>query len=234
MTGAASRAITARKLLRHFYTGVLGTRGVRHAEYPYTAALPCCTDQRGRIVVFISHLSEHTRAIEVDAHVSFTVSPMVPELRPEARATVLGEISPSENPAIAARYLRYFPDNRRFLDIGGFRFHVIEPHHVRLIEGFGSAHWLAGDSVLASEFPLADAEGDIIEHMNNDHPDSLVAYCRHVHGVKAAEAEMVGIDCDGFDVRTNNRLCRFDFESAITSAADARAQLVALAQAARG
>ncbi len=232
MNEMTDRATGARRLLRRYYSGVLGTRSVRYPDYPYTAALPFCTDPQGHLIVFISHLSEHTRAIELDQKVSFTVSPMVPALRPEARATVLGRISPCDQPATAARYLRFFPDNRDFLDIGGFRFHTIVPDHVRLIAGFGSAHWINGDSVLAARLPIAEAEESIIEHMNKDHRDSLRSYCRHVHGVQSAAAEMVGIDCDGFDVRADNTLYRFDFDSLVATAADARAALVALAQTA--
>ncbi|NIO42129.1 MAG: DUF2470 domain-containing protein [Burkholderiales bacterium] len=233
MSNTIDHASVARRLLRRFYSGVLGTRGVRFADYPYSAALPFCTDQQGRLIVFISHLSEHTKAIEHDPRVSFTVSPMMPQLRPETRATVLGRISPSNDNAVSARYLRFFPDNRDFLEIGGFRFYRVEPDHVRLIAGFGSAHWLAGKSMLAAQLPIAEAEEDIIEHMNNDHRDTLLAYCRQVHGVEAATAEMVGIDCDGFDVRANDLLFRFEFDSVIESTADARATLVALAKAAR-
>jgi len=232
MSESASRASAARQILRHFYTGVLGTRGVRHPDYPYTAALPYCTDQQGRPVVLISHLSEHTRAIERDPRVSFTVAPMVPTLRPQARATVLGQIAPCDDPAVAARYLRFFPDNREFLDIGGFRFFTISPDHVRLIAGFGSAHWLDDKSLLAQEFPIAQAEHDILEHMNRDHHDSLLSFCRHVHGIKTTTAEMVGIDCDGFDVRTEDMIYHFGFSSLVTTPADARAALVDLARTA--
>ena len=103
-----------------------------------------------------------------------------------------------------------------------------------LIAGFGSAHWIKGRAALAEKYPLADAELDILDHMNNDHRDNLVDYCRHVHGVETATAEMVGIDCDGFDVRANNQLYRFDFESETATAGAARAALVALTKAARG
>ena len=234
MSQPGFRAGAARQILRHFYTGVLGTRGVRHADYPYTAALPYCTDQRGRPVVLISHLSEHTRAIEHDPRVSFTVAPMVPTLRPQARATVLGQIATCDDPAAATRYLRFFPDNRGFLDIGGFRFFTISPDHVRLIAGFGSAHWLDGKSLLAQELPIAQAEDDILEHMNKDHHDSLVSFCRHVHGVQTTMAEMVGIDCDGFDVRAEDMIYHFEFSSPVATPADARAALVELARTARG
>jgi putative heme iron utilization protein len=234
MTESGTRAIAARRILRRFYTGVIGTRGVRHADYPYTAALPFCTDQQGRPVVLISHLSEHTRAIEREPRVSFTVAPMVPTLRPQARATVLGRIAPCEDPAVAARYLRFFPDNQGFLEIGGFRFFTISPDHVRLIAGFGSAHWLDGQSLLAQAFQISQAEEDILEHMNRDHHDSLVSYCRHVHGVETETATMVGIDCDGFDVRADDMVYHFDFGSPVTTPAEARAALVDLAMTARG
>ena len=233
MSETASRATQARRLLRRFRTGVAGTRSVRFEHYPYTAALPFCTDQQGRIVVFISHLSEHTKAFARDAHVSFTVSPANPDFRPEARLTVLGTINGNDDEAVAARYLRFFPDNRRFLEIGGFRFHTIDPDHVRLIAGFGSAHWITGHAALAEKYPLADAESDILDHMNNEHRDALAQYCRHVHGVDATSAEMVGIDCDGFDVNSNGRLYRFDFDPLVCTAGDARAALVELSKSAR-
>ena len=135
---------------------------------------------------------------------------------------------------MAARYLRFFPDNREFLDIGGFRFFTISPEHVRLIAGFGSAHWLDGQSLLAQELPIAQAEDDILEHMNRDHHDSLVSCCRHVHGIQAATVEMVGIDCDGFDVRAGDMIYHFDFDSPVATPTDARTALVELARTARG
>lgn len=232
MSETESRATQARRLLRRFRTGVAGTRSVRFENYPYTAALPFCTDQQGRVVVLVSHLSEHTKAFARDAHVSFTVSPANPDFRPEARLTVLGRISSFDDEAVAQRYLRLFPDNRHFLEIGGFRFHAIEPDHVRLIAGFGSAHWIKGSAMLAERYPLADAEPDILDHMNNDHRDALTRYCRHVHGIDAASAEMAGIDCDGFDVRADDRLYRFDFDPPVRTANDARAALVALSKSA--
>jgi putative heme iron utilization protein len=65
--------------------------------------------------------------------------------------------------------------------------------------------------------------------MNRDHAHNLRDYCRALHGVDAAVAEMIGIDCDGFDVRADGRLLRFDFNQLVTDAATARAALVELA-----
>jgi len=87
--------------------------------------------------------------------------------------------------------------------------------------------------MLAARLRIADAEQDILDHMNSDHRESLVNYCRHVHGVEATTVEMVGVDCDGFDVRADNKIYRFDFESEARTAGDVRAALITLADAVR-
>jgi heme iron utilization protein len=227
------RAAEARRLLRRFRAGVLSTHSAKFAGYPYGAALPFCTDAKGRVVVLISHLAEHTRNVEHDPRVSFTVSPLGADLQTAARATLLGELVPVDDPLVTGRYLRFFPEGRDYLAIGGFRFWSLEPRQVRLIAGFGSLHWIDGESLLAGDRPLAQAEADIVEHMNADHAPALLDYCRHVHGVRAESARMTGIDCDGFDVRADDSLLRFDFDDEIEDAASARERLVALARAAR-
>jgi len=222
-----------RKLLRRFRAGVLGTHSLVYPGYPYGAAMPFCTDQQGRIVVLISHLAEHTRNIAQDGRVSFTVSLLNTTLQQEPRATLLGDIAPCDDDAVANRYLRFFPDSRRYLNIGGFRFHSIEPRHVRLIAGFGSLHWLPGAQVLAAKLPIADAETDIIDHMTADHHGNLIDYCRHFHAVETKQVQMIGIDCDGFDLRASDEVYRIEFETEIRDAQAARTQLVSLANIAR-
>ena len=80
---------------------------------------------------------------------------------------------------------------------------------------------------------LVEQEDYILAHMNADHTENLRAYCRHVHGVEAENAEMIGIDPDGFDVRADGTPLRFEFASPIADAQAARQALVALARAAR-
>ena len=229
----STRASETRRLLRRYRGGVLSTHSTRLDGYPYGAALPYCTDAQGRIVVLISHLAEHTKNIEFDPRVSFTVSPLSADLQNAARETVLGEIAPVDDEAVSARYLRFFPEGREYLAIGGFRFWTIEPKQVRLIAGFGSLHWIDGAHMLAAPGLLSNVEADILEHMNADHAHNLRDYCRHVHGVETESAQMIGIDCDGFDVRADREILRFDFEPEIHDSGAAREQLVALARAAK-
>lgn len=230
---AESRGAQARRVVRRHREGALTTHSLKLPGYPYPSALPYCTDQRGRVVVLISHLAEHTRNLEADSRGGFLAAAFGRSLQGEARVSLLGDVAPAEEPAVVERYLRYQPDAAGLLDIGGFRFFRLEPRTARFIAGFGSIHSMEGESYLAPELPIAAAEVSILDHMNADHAHNLRDYCRHVHGVQAGTATMAGIDCDGFDVRADDRLLRFEFEGMVTDAEQARAQLVALAKASR-
>jgi putative heme iron utilization protein len=230
---ARSRARAARMLVRRHRSGVLSSHSLKFAGYPYGSALPHATDHAGRPVVLISQLAEHTRNLEADARASLIVCESGADLQAQPRVTVLGTTHPVADAArIERRYLRFYPEHAQYLTIGGFRFFALEPFQVRYIQGFGGLHWIAGESYLAPE-ALRDAEEEILAHMNRDHPDALRAYCRHVHDVDAQDPQMVGFDCDGFDVRAGERLLRFDFAEPVLDAGQARAALVELAQKSR-
>jgi putative heme iron utilization protein len=228
-----SRGSDARRLVRKFTSGVLATQSLKFPGYPYASSLPFCPDQRGRVVVLISHLAEHTQNADRDAKSGFLVSPLGRDLQEQARVSMIGDIAAIDDEAVSARYLRHFPEADQYLQIGGFRFFRIEPRSLRYIAGFGSIHTIAAENYLAPAYPIADAESDVIEHMNNDHAHTLLDYCRHIHGKTPASAEMTGIDCDGFDVRADGEVLRFELPTEVKDANEARAELVKLAQASR-
>lgn len=219
--------------MRHFRSGVLATQSLKFPGYPYASALPFCTDQQGRVVVLISHLAEHTQNADHDRRVSFLVAPSGAALQEQARVTLIGDLAPTGDAVVAARYLRYFPEGERYLSIGGFRFFAIEPRSVRYIAGFASIHTIPGESCLAPALEIAEAESDILAHMNADHGQNLRDYCRHLYKRTVEHAQMIGIDCDGFDVLADAEVLRFDFDDEVKDAGAARAELVNLAKASR-
>ena len=146
---------------------------------------------------------------------------------------MIGDIAAVDDNATCTRYLRYFPEAEQYLQIGGFFFFRIEPRSLRYIAGFGSIHTVAAESYLAPACPIADAEDDVIEHMNGEHAHTLFDYCRHVHGKVPGNAKMIGIDCDGFDVCADGEVLRIAFGITVKDASEARTELVKLAQASR-
>ena len=86
--------------------------------------------------------------------------------------------------------------------------------------------------------PLAAAAPGILSHMNADHADALVLYCRHFAGVEADEAVMTAVDSLGFTVRAGRggvpHVVRIDFPRPVRTAAEARTVLVEMVRTARG
>ncbi|MSQ58318.1 MAG: DUF2470 domain-containing protein [Betaproteobacteria bacterium] len=219
----------ARQTVRRHLSGVLSTHSAKHAGFPYGSAVPHMTDALGRPVILISHLAEHTHNIEANDKVSFLVAETGADLQTHGRASLLGHAHVIAHEEVQTRYLRYHPEGERSLAIGGFRFFRIEPLQVRFIEGFGGIHWVRGDSYLAPPTPLDNAEEDILQHMNSDHHDTMTLYCRRIHRYTPRSASMIGIGQDGFDIRADERVLRFEFPNAVTTPGEARKALVALA-----
>jgi putative heme iron utilization protein len=224
----------ARRFVRAHPHGVLATLSKRLDGYPFGSITPFVADHTGAPVILISTLAEHAKNIEADSRVSLIVHPCADDMQAAGRVTIIGRaIRLPEKSALGPRYLRYVPNAEQYFGMHDFLFYRIEPTAIRFIGGFGKISWVEPASYSASPNQLADIENGILQHMNTDHADTLRDYCRHFRGQEAGKAEMIGVDCDGFDVRADGQKLRFEFAEPVLDAEGARAALVKLAQEAR-
>ncbi len=234
----------ARKFLRSTRSGILSTHSARAEGYPFGSVAPFVLDHDCQPIILISNIAEHTKNITANPKVSLLVFAGAEDLQANARLTLLGEavkIFKDADADLRTRYLRYLPQAASYFDMHDFSFYRIHIHQARYIGGFGKMSWLNDtdlfSSITTAESMLAQQETAIIEHMNADHADNLLSYCKHFHHVEATHATMLGIDCDGFDVNARagdiSTILRFDFEQQIYDAQSARAALVAMAKAAK-
>lgn len=237
-------SLEARKFLRSTRSGILSTHSTRCEGYPFGSVAPFVLDHNCQPIILISNIAEHTKNIAANPKVSLLVFAGAEDLQANARLTLLGEavkIYKDDDDDLRARYLRYLPQAASYFDMHDFSFYRIHIHQARYIGGFGKMSWLSEvdlfSGITASASVLASQETAIIEHMNADHTENLLNYCRYFHHVDAEHAHMLGIDCDGFDVsaRVGNTstILRFDFEQPVHDAQSARAALVAMAKAAK-
>ena len=81
-------------------------------------------------------------------------------------------------------------------------------------------------------FTTADVKA-IVDHMNDDHLNSLVHYC-HLLGMSNITDKdnllLAGLDQNGFDLKVNGENIRFDLETPMTEAREVRKVLVSLAK----
>ncbi len=225
----------ARLFVRNHQNGVLSTLSKRLDGFPFGSVSPYVLDHEGHPVILISTLAEHTKNIEADPRVSLIVHPCAEDMQAAGRVTLVGRAERLPDKAgFGARYLRYLPQAESYFAMHDFHFYRLRVEDVRFIGGFGKIHWIRPERYAPPAAPaLAAAEEGILAHMNADHAHNLREYCRHVHGVKVLDAAMVGIDCDGFDVRADGHVLRVNFPEPVLDAEAARAALVELAKQAR-
>ena len=226
----------ARRYLRHHLHGVLATISQKLDGYPFGSVVPCLTDHAARPVMLVSRLAEHTKNIAADPRASLVVRDAGADPQAGARLTLTGDArrAGAELSALQARYLQYFPAAERLLALGDFSFFCIEPVTLRYIGGFGAIHWISPADYAPPANALAACEADIVAHMNADHGAALRDYCRHFKQRQPATVGMLGIDCDGFDVRADQEVLRFEFDQPVVDAQAARTALQAMAAGARG
>lgn len=230
-------AVEARRFLYSTRSAVLSTHSLRCAGYPFGSIAPFVADHDGDPLILISSIAEHTRNILADPRVSLIAfEHNAADLQAAGRLTLIGdaEAVAAEERGARERYLRYFPQARSYFDTHDFSLYRIRVHQARYIGGFGKIHWVDAAELKPPANQLPAQESAIVEHMNRDHADSLRAYCRHWHQIEPAQAQMLGLDTEGFDVLADGLLLRFAFEHPVVDAESARAAMVASSKAARG
>lgn len=235
-----SLAREARQFLFSTRHAILSTHSMKYPGFPFGSVAPFVCNQQAEPVILISTIAEHTKNILENAKVSLLVFSGAEDLQANARLTLMGEAIPCDkhDADLRARYLRYLPQAASYFDMHDFHFYRIQVEHVRYIAGFGRMGWFEGSALNEGlgDSMLAAQEAGIVAHMNEDHKDSLLQYCEHVHDITADHAEMIGLDAEGFDVQYHQGeetqgLLRFAFEQPVLNAMDARKALVALSQA---
>jgi heme iron utilization protein len=233
----------ARTIVQANRTGVLATHSQRLVGFPFGSVMPYAPDAEGSPILLISHLAMHARNLQVDARSSLLVAPELGGGSPlaGARVTLLGPVEAvpeAETPALRESYLERNPEARTWVDFADFRFHRLTPLDVYFVGGFGAMGWVDAGSYRAAEpDPLTDAAPGILSHMNEDHADALILYCRRYAGVEAGEAAMTGVDRLGFRVRARvgeeEQDLRINFPREVRTPGETRVVLVEMVRAAR-
>ena len=230
-------ATEARQFLRSTRHGVLSTHSTKFAGYPFGSVTPFMLDSHCQPIILISSIAEHTKNIAVNAKVSLLVFAEGADLQANARLTLIGEAAQIDknDSDLRTRYLRFLPQTASYFDMHDFAFYRISIHQARYIAGFGKMGWADGNEISATNNTIAALENGMLQHMNADHVDSMMAYCQHFYKVTPQSVELIGVDSDGFDIRATvnddtTEILRFNFESPIFDAQSARAAFVALSK----
>lgn len=204
-------AIAARQLLRAHRYGALGTLSKKYDGHPFCSITPYLVDHDGSLLILISALAEHTKNIRHDPRVSLiTHNQEDPHIQTQGRLTVLGTATlETQREQAGSRYLRYFPEAQTYYDMPDFEFYRIAPLALRYIGGFGDIHWVKADRYQVPANSLASEEPQLLDKLNASRP--------------AEQGIVIGIDCDGYDLRLDERTVRHDFTAPVQNGLQALA-----------
>ena len=175
---------------------MLATLSRRHPGHPFASIMPYALDGLGRPLFLISSMAMHTQNLETDARASLLVTQPGAAGDPLAsgRVTLMGVVArvTEDREAVKSTYLAAHANAAYWVDFEDFGFWRLEVDDVYFVGGFAAMGWVdAADYRSARPDPLAEIADGIMEHMNNDHADALLAYARHFAGEEADEAAAV-------------------------------------------
>jgi putative heme iron utilization protein len=125
--------------------------------HPFVTLVSIAFDARGRALLLLSRLAEHTANLEACSHASLLVT----ESRGEApdplalgRVTLVGQcmrVPPAEAEACRTAFLDAHPGAQGYAGFSDFGFFRLEPQHVRYVGGFGRMSWVDARQYATSE-----------------------------------------------------------------------------------
>jgi putative heme iron utilization protein len=236
-----THAERARTLVAGIPTGTLSTLALEPAGYPYGSFVTVAFDE-GNPVFLISALAEHTKNLERDPRASLLVAESgADDPLANGRVTMLGPCTRVDGDGGSARsaFLTVHPNAAYYADFRDFAFWTLRVNAIRYIGGYGRMSWIShAEWQNAEPDPLAPYAAGAIAHMNADHADALVLYCKAFSQASdITSATMTGVDRYGFDMsaktRNGPRPVRVAFPRPVTTPEEVRATLVAMVQDAR-
>lgn len=238
-----SFAERARTLVYLGRIGSLSTLSRKQPGFPFGSVMPYGLDGHARPIFLISTMAMHTHNLQADSRASLLVTQPGASGDPlgASRVTLIGNvltIADPEVPEARKLYLARYPNSQYWVDFEDFSFYRMHVVDVYYVGGFGVMGWVSdSDYEHAQPDPLADAAGEIIQHMNADHKDALILLARAFAGIESKEATMTAVDRLGFHVRLRTqdgmRGARIAFVREVSNPAETRKVLVEMVQQAR-
>jgi putative heme iron utilization protein len=241
-----SHAERCRTLVAGATRGSLCTLAADPEGYPYGSVASYALDDAGNPLFFVSLMAEHTQNALRDPRASLLATEPVPEgADPLAsgRVTLLGllaAVEEADRAAVRDRYLEANPTSAYYIDFGDFAFYRLTVESIRYVGGYGRMSWVDPAAYAVAEpDPLAgEVAAGIIEHMNADHADAQVLYCRHLAGrPETTEASMSAVDRYGFEMiavgPSGRAAVRLGFPQSCATGEEVRKAMVAMVAEAR-
>jgi putative heme iron utilization protein len=145
---SASHARSCRELCERARVAALGTIARDVPEHPFVTLVSVAFDAKGRALLLLSRLAEHTANLEACSHASLLVSEDAgggADPLALGRVTLVGScgrVPEGDVDACRRKFLDVHPEATTYAGFADFGFFRLDAEHVRYVGGFGRMSWV--------------------------------------------------------------------------------------------
>ena len=199
----ANMDYNATKLYRNRLHGILSTVSKEHNDYPFGSFVTYVPSKCRTAYLYLSDLAEHTENLRYNSKSSITISRPNDsgDIQNSERLTLVGDLGAvieEDLDDCKMRFHSIFPESKKYSEMHDFKFYELKIKHARWIGGFGKIAWLDAESWSHKAPDWHGNESKIIDHMNDDHGNTIFSALHGQHGIKDKSAKMAFISTDGY------------------------------------
>ena len=202
------------KLMRNCREGVLSTVSKKYEGYPFGSFVTFISGADRSIIFYASDIAQHTINLKNNSKACITLFNLSEgDKQDSARLSLMGDVKKIDKDVeeISRKFIEFFPESSQYSNMHDFNFYSLNISQVRWIGGFGKIAWLSSTNWNPIRPKWLKQEKSMIEHMNEDHSNSIVSTLNAKLGIKDKHAKMLRLTMDGYYVSSKNKIYFLDF-----------------------
>ena len=202
------------KLMRNCREGVLSTVSKKYEGYPFGSFVTFISGADRSIIFYASDIAQHTINLKNNSKACITLFNLSEgDKQDSARLSLMGDVKKIDKDVeeISRQFIEFFPESSQYSNMHDFNFYSLNISQVRWIGGFGKIAWLSSTNWNPIRPKWLKQEKSMIEHMNEDHSNSIVSTLNAKLGIKDKHAKMLRLTMDGYYVSSKNKVYFLDF-----------------------
>ena len=201
-------------LMRNCREGVLSTVSKKYEGYPFGSFVTFISGADRSLIFYASDIAQHTINLKNNSKACITLFNLSEgDKQDSARLSLIGDVKKIDKDVeeISRQFIEFFPESSQYSNMHDFSFYKLNISQVRWIGGFGKIAWLSSTNWNPIEPKWLKKEHSMIEHMNEDHSNSIVSTLNAKLGIKDKHARMLRLTMDGYYVSSKNKIYFLDF-----------------------
>ena len=201
-------------LMRNCREGVLSTVSKKYEGYPFGSFVTFISGADRSIIFYASDIAQHTINLKNNSKACITLFNLSEgDKQDSARLSLMGDVKKIDKDVeeISRKFIEFFPESSQYSNMHDFNFYSLNISQVRWIGGFGKIAWLSSTNWNPIRPKWLKQEKSMIEHMNEDHSNSIVSALNAKLGIKDKHAKMLRLTMDGYYVSSKNKIYFLDF-----------------------